>query len=99
MSKVREKTIKETYSVRVSSKGQVVIPKIIREYMGITAGSVIDFDVFKNPVTEQIKGVQIDKDMSLIELAESEKFPLPRKNRGVDPVKARKYMEKHYEKR
>jgi len=87
----------ETYSARLSSKGQVVLPKMIRDEMLIYPGIKINFDVWRDAKTKKIKDVKLSKKMSLIELVESGKFPKPRKNRGVDPVKAREYMEKNYE--
>ncbi|GEM_PF-3423597 len=94
--KTKEEII-ETYSARVSSKGQVVLPKTLREELAILPGTLISFNVFRNARSKKIRDVKMKKEMNLVELVKSGHFPSPRKNKGVDPVKAREYMEKNYE--
>ncbi len=86
---------RSTYSARLSTKGQIVLPKMIREMFNLDAGDMIDFSVVKK--SPQKKEIVLKKGMSMMDLVESGHFPQPRKNKGVSPLEARKYMEENYE--
>lgn len=70
----------------VTQKGQVTLPKKLRDKF---------FIVSRDSVKIEDGGdfIKITKIPTLMDLAGKYK---PRKNKGVDPVKAREYMETHY---
>ena len=78
------------YSTTISKKGQITIPKPIRDFLGLFERSKVLFEVN----TMKGKMVNIIARPDILELAGSVK---PRKNKNIDPVKAREYMETHYE--
>ena len=91
MLNTKEEVI-ETYSARVSSKGQVVLPKALRNAFQFNYGDMIDFEVVKK--TPAKKELRIKKVPTIFELAGTLK---PRK--GIKPLKSediRKYMEENY---
>ncbi len=91
MSTIKEEVI-ETYSTRISSKGQVVLPKALRTALQFNYGDTIDFEVVKTPTKKELR---IKKVPTIFELAGTFK---PKK--GTKPLKSeniRKYMEENYE--
>ncbi len=81
-----------TYSARLSTKGQLVLPKALREMFNLDAGDMIDFSVVKK--SSRKKEVVLKKAPSILDLAGTFK---PKNRKPVDPVKIREYMEKNYE--
>ncbi len=91
MLKTKEEVVK-TYSSRVSSKGQVVLPKALRTAFQFNYGDTIDFEVIKTPTKKELR---VKKVPTVFELAGTFK---PRK--GTKPLRSediRKYMEENYE--
>lgn len=80
------------FQSRVTQKGQVTIPKKMRDRLRIRPHTTVRFHF-----NEKINAVIITTVRDFAELAEM--FGPPPKHRGVDPVRAREYMEKHYERR
>jgi len=76
-----------TYSTTITQKGQITIPKVIRDALRMRIGQKISLELEK----EEIR-IRVFPD--ILELAGTIKV---KKNKGVDPVKAREYMETHYE--
>ncbi|HFC76844.1 MAG TPA: AbrB/MazE/SpoVT family DNA-binding domain-containing protein [Candidatus Moranbacteria bacterium] len=92
MPKIKEE-ITKTYSARISSKGQVVLPKALRTAFSFNYGDVIDFEVVKTPTRKELI---VKKAPTIFDLAGTLK---PKK--GIKPLKSeniRKYMEENYEK-
>ena len=75
-----------TYSTTITQKGQITIPKAIRDALRMAVGQKISLELEK----EEIR-IRVFPD--ILELAGTIKV---KKNKGVDPVKAREYMETHY---
>ena len=75
-----------TYSTTITQKGQITIPKVIRDVLRMTIGQKISLELEK----EEIR-IRVFPD--ILELAGTIKV---KKNKGVNPVKAREYMETHY---
>jgi AbrB family looped-hinge helix DNA binding protein len=81
-----------TYSARLSTKGQLVLPKALREMFDLDAGDMIDFSVVKK--SSRKKEVVLKKAPSILDLAGTFK---PKK--GIKPLKGsemRSYIEKNY---
>lgn len=76
-----------TYSTTITQKGQITIPKIIRDALRMKIGQKISLELEK----EEIR-IRVFPD--ILQIAGTIKA---KKNKGVDPVKAREYMETHYE--
>jgi AbrB family looped-hinge helix DNA binding protein len=76
-----------TYSTTITQKGQITIPKAIRDVLRMTTGKKISLELEK-------KEIRVRVFPDILELAGTIKV---KKNKGVDPVKAREYMETHYE--
>jgi len=96
MPKVREKTIKEstkTHFTRLSSKGQIVLPKALRQRFGFDKGDFIELSVVEEPTINE-KVIYIKKSPSIFELAGTFK---PKNKKILKPENVRKYMEKNYE--
>ncbi len=92
MSKAEEQIVK-TYSARLSSKGQVVLPKDLRETFQLDYGDIIDFEVIKKATRK--KEIRLKKAPTVFELAGTLK---PKK--GTKPLKSekmRRYIEKNYD--
>ena len=77
------------YSTTITKKGQVTIPKYIRDALALEAGERVFFEL-----EDKTREVRIKTYPNILELAG--KFKVKKKNR-MDPVKAREYMETHYE--
>ena len=71
----------------ITQKGQITIPKRLREVLGLKAGKKISLDL-----EIERRAVRITVAPDILELAGT--FQSKRK---IDPVQAREYMEKHYE--
>lgn len=71
----------------VTQKGQITVPISFRKLLGLE---------FYDKVLFEKKGrkVLLSKAVDIMDLSGSLK---PKKNKGVDPLKAREYMETHYE--
>ena len=78
-----------TYSTTITQKGQITIPKSIRDALRIKMGQKISLELEREK--EEIR-IRVFPD--ILQLAGTIKV---KKNKGVDPVKAREYMETHYE--
>jgi len=76
-----------TYSTTITKKGQITIPRKLREVLNLKAGKKISLDLEADR-----KGIHITTAPDILDLAGT--FHVKRK---IDPVKAREYMEKHYE--
>lgn len=76
-----------TYSTTITKKGQITIPKKLRDALGFRVGKRLVVDVEKEK-----KAIRLTAPPDILELAGT--FHTKRK---IDPVKAREYMEKHYE--
>ena len=79
-----------TYQATVTRKGQVTLPKAIRDALNLpqTGGRVfIDYDKKSNSAA--IRSIP-----DFLEVARSLR---PRINSGIDPIKSREFMEKNYE--
>ncbi len=70
----------------MTTKGQVTVPVDFRKMLGLSPNDRVIF-------TKKGKDIVIRKAVDILDLAGSLK---PKKNKGVDPVKAREYMETHY---
>lgn len=77
------------YPTTITSKWQMTIPKEARKLLDIKNTGRIMLDVDKKK-----KSMQVKKVPSFFDLAGT--F-IPKKNKGVSVLKAREYMEKHYE--
>lgn len=76
-----------TYQTTITKKGQVTIPKEIRDVLRLTKNKklIVDF--------ERRKGeIRIKPSYDFLEVAKGIKV-----KKKIDVVKAREYMEKHYE--
>ncbi|MFH0740012.1 MAG: AbrB/MazE/SpoVT family DNA-binding domain-containing protein [bacterium] len=78
-----------TYSTTITQKGQITIPKVIRDALRMAIGQKISLELEKDK-----KEVRMRVFPDILEIAGTIKV---KKNKGVDPVKAREYMETHYE--
>lgn len=77
------------YSTTITDKWQMTIPKAVRKSIGLTrTGRVVI------AVEPKRKAFMINQSSSLFDLAGT--FT-PRRNKGVSVLKAREYMERHYE--
>ena len=75
------------YLSTVTQKGQVTIPVYFRRRLGLKTNSRVSF-------VESKGRILVEREPDLVDLAGTLK---PKKNIGVDPLKAREYMETHYE--
>lgn len=75
------------YSTTITKKGQITIPKPIRDVLGLETGEKLSVELEKEK--EEIK---IKPYPDILELAGKIKV-----KKKIDPVKAREYMETHYE--
>ena len=76
-------------STSITSKWQMTIPKAVRKAIGLTRpGRVV------LTVEPKRKTFSIDQPPSIVDLAGTFK---PRRNKGVNVLKAREWMERHYE--
>ena len=73
------------YAVPISQKGQITLPKAIRDALGIT----VDHKVLVVPGEKYAK---ISKAKDILDMAGSIKVP-----KGKNALKAREMMEKNYE--
>lgn len=73
-------------AVSVTTKGQITLPKKIRDFFGIKRP-----DKFLLELDEKNRTLKIKTLPDIMELAGKFRVKKP-----VDPVKLRKYMEKHY---
>ena len=78
-----------TYSTTITQKGQITIPKVIRDFLAIKKGHRLFLRLEKDR-----RRVTITAPGDFLDFAGTIKV---KKNKGVDPVKAREYMETHYE--
>ncbi|HEX9721914.1 MAG TPA: AbrB/MazE/SpoVT family DNA-binding domain-containing protein [Candidatus Paceibacterota bacterium] len=76
-----------TYSTTITKKGQITIPKKLRDALRVRAGERLTVELEKSK-----EAIRIKPAMSLRELAGSFRVKKP-----IDPVKIREYMEKHYQ--
>lgn len=76
-----------SYTTTITQKGQITIPKRLRDVLGLKEGKEISVDL-----EAERKAIRITAAPDILELAGT--F---RSKRKIDPVKAREYMEKHYE--
>lgn len=77
------------YPTTITEKWQMTIPKQVRKTLGLTrTGRVVI------AVEPKRKAFIIHQPPSILELAGTLK---PKRNRHVDVLKAREYMERHYE--
>lgn len=74
------------YLATVTQKGQVTVPIDYRRLLRLKTNDKVVFEKKGNHVV-------IAKAKSILDLAGSIK---PKKNKGVDPLEAREYMEKNY---
>ncbi len=77
------------YSTTISKKGQITIPKPIRDFLGLLADKKVFIELVKPE-----KVLKIEPLGDFLDFAKKIKV---KKNKNVDPVKAREYMETHYE--
>ncbi len=77
-----------TFSTTITQKGQITLPKAIRELLGLAIGERIGLTV----IDPKQKHVQLRPVHSLRSLAGKYKVKHP-----IDPVKIRELMEKHYQ--
>jgi len=77
-----------TYSTTITQKGQITIPKMMREALKLKIGQRLSLEL-----EEEKEGIKLKIYPDILELAGTIKV---KKNKGVDPVKAREYMETHY---
>jgi AbrB family looped-hinge helix DNA binding protein len=77
------------YPTTITSKWQMTIPKQVRKILGLKRQGKVVIGV--EPIK---KSFTIHQPPSILELAGT--F-YPKKNRGVSVLKAREYMERHYE--
>lgn len=75
------------YITTITQKGQITIPKKLRDVLDLKEGKGISLDL-----ETKRKAISIMAAPDILELAGT--F---RSKRKIDPVKAREYMEKHYE--
>jgi len=71
----------------VTQKGQITVPISFRKLLGIESYDKVLFE-------KKDGKVLISKAVDIMSLSGSLK---PKKNKGVDPLRAREYMESHYE--
>ena len=77
------------YPTTITQKWQMTIPKAVRKAIGLTRpGRVV------LTVEPKRKTFSIDQPLSIVDLAGTFK---PRRNKGVNVLKAREWMERHYE--
>lgn len=69
----------------------MVIPKPIRDALGIKPGEIV---VFEPSMGNDRDSASIRRVRDIVDMAGTLK---PRKRKSLDPVKAREYMESHYE--
>ncbi len=74
------------YTSTITQKGQVTIPVLMRRKLGLKIKGRVSFVLRKNQLV-------VEPVLDLVDMAGTFKIG---KNKGVDPVKAREYMEKHY---
>jgi len=77
-----------TYSTTITQKGQITIPKPIRDFLAVKEGHRLFIELEKKK-----RKITITAPSDFLDFARTIKV---RKNKGVDPVKAREYMETHY---
>lgn len=76
-----------TYSMTITKKGQVTIPKKIREALGLDPTKKVNLEFEEKKKIAKIKAAE-----DFLEFAR--KVEVKKK---VNPVKARQYMERNYE--
>jgi AbrB family looped-hinge helix DNA binding protein len=77
------------YPTTITSKWQMTLPKAARDLLDIKSTGKVMLDV-----DPKKKIMMVKKSPSFLDLAGT--F-VPKKNKGVSVLKAREYMEKHYE--
>lgn len=77
-----------TFSTTITQKGQITLPKQLRELLGLSTGQRVGIAV----VDPKQNTMQVKPVPSLMSLAGKYKVKKP-----MDPVKTREYMEKHYQ--
>jgi len=77
-----------TYSTTITQKGQITIPKLMRDFLRLDTGRRIYLELEKAR-----KKIVITAPEDFLAFAGTIKV---KKNKSVDPVKAREYMETHY---
>lgn len=76
-----------TYSITITKKGQITIPKPLREFLKLEEGKKLLIELEKKAKEIKIKPVH-----DFLEIAKKIKV-----KKKINPVKAREYMEKFYE--
>jgi len=77
-----------TYSTTITQKGQITIPKLMRDFLRLDTGRRISLELEKTR-----KKIVITAPEDFLAFTRTIKV---KKNKAVDPVKAREYMETHY---
>lgn len=74
---------------RITQKGQITLPKIVRDRLKIKPRTEVMIEL-----QEKTNEVRIRPVIDFVEVAQS---ITPRKNKGVDVLKAREFMQTNYE--
>lgn len=78
------------YQSTITKKGQITIPKSLRDVLGLKPASKVSFELEKNK-----KGIKIKKEQDILDLAGKFKP----KGKVVNALKVREMMSKHYGRR
>lgn len=81
------------FPTTMTQKGQITIPKKMREALGLLPRAKINLRL----VDKKKKTIQIEEVPDFFTLAGSLNKYVPKEKLRIDPVKARAYMEKNYE--
>jgi len=82
-----------TFPTTITQKGQITIPKKIREILGLSLRSNLNITL----INKRKKTLQLEIAPDFLMLGNRFLKHIPPNKRKIDPVKAREYMEEHYE--
>ena len=81
-----------TFTTTITQKGQLTIPKEIRDFLGISLKDKVEIKLDRKK-----RVLKLEKVPNFFELGGYLHDKIDHAKRTIDPVAARDYMQKHYE--